>query len=49
MITEYPGATPEEVANENSGAFEAVLQTTQEVVEITSTSSDGLSIIDVEI
>ncbi|MEM6536826.1 MAG: efflux RND transporter permease subunit [Pseudomonadota bacterium] len=49
VITVYPGATPEEVANKNSDAFEAVLQTTQEVVEGTSTLSDGLSIIDVEI
>ncbi len=49
VITQYPGATPEEVANEVSDAIEAELQTMQEVEEITSTSSDGLSIITVEI
>ncbi|MEM9168861.1 MAG: efflux RND transporter permease subunit [Pseudomonadota bacterium] len=49
VITEYPGATPEEVANEVSDALEAEIQSMQEVDEITSTSSDGLSIIDVEI
>ncbi|MEM8935892.1 MAG: efflux RND transporter permease subunit [Pseudomonadota bacterium] len=49
VITEYPGASPEEVANEVSDEIEAELQSMQEVEEITSTSSDGLSIIDVEI
>lgn len=49
IITEYPGASPEEVANEVSDAIETELQTMQEVEEITSTSTDGLSIIEVEI
>lgn len=49
IITQYPGATPEEVANEVSDAIENALQGVQEVKEIRSTSSDGLSIITVEI
>lgn len=49
ITTSYPGASPEEVANEVSDTIEAELQSMQEVDEITSTSSDGLSIIEVEI
>ncbi len=49
IITEYPGATPQEVANEVSDAIETELQTMQEVDEIRSTSMDGLSIISVDI
>lgn len=49
IITEYPGASPEEVANEVSDTIETELQSMQEVEEITSTSSDGISIIEVEI
>ncbi|MEM6625194.1 MAG: efflux RND transporter permease subunit [Pseudomonadota bacterium] len=49
IITQYPGATPEEVANEVSDAIETELQSMQEVDEIRSTSSDGMSIISVDI
>ena len=49
IITQYPGATPEEVANEVSDVIETELQSMQEVKEITSTSSDGVSTIDLEI
>ncbi|MEM1149202.1 MAG: efflux RND transporter permease subunit [Pseudomonadota bacterium] len=49
IITEYPGATPAEVANEVSDKIETELQGMQEVDEIRSTNSDGLSIISVDI
>ncbi|MCG8443665.1 MAG: efflux RND transporter permease subunit, partial [Caulobacterales bacterium] len=45
----YPGATPQEVAEEVSDVIETELQTMQEVDEIRSTSSDGLSIVSVDI
>ncbi|MEM9739786.1 MAG: efflux RND transporter permease subunit [Pseudomonadota bacterium] len=49
IVTEYPGATPQEVADEVSDAIETELQSMQEVDEIRSTSSDGVSIINVDI
>lgn len=49
IITEYPGATPSEVAEEVSDLIETSLQEMQEVKEIRSISSDGLSIITVEV
>lgn len=49
IITQYPGATPQEVAEEVSDVIESELQTMQEVDEIRSTSSDGLSIVSVDI
>lgn len=49
MITRYPSATPEEVANEVTDALETAIQQLQEVEEITSTSSAGLSRISVDI
>ncbi len=49
VITQYPGATPLEVAEEVSDVIESELQTMQEVDEIRSTSSDGVSIVEVDI
>jgi multidrug efflux pump subunit AcrB len=49
VITQYPGATPEEVANEVTEALETAIQQMQEVKEIRSTSSAGLSRLSVEI
>ncbi len=49
IYTQYPGATPLEVANEVSDAIETELQSMQEVDEIRSTSSYGFSIVEVDI
>ncbi len=49
VITPYPGATPEEVANEVTEALESAIQQMQEVDEIRSVSSAGMSRITVEI
>lgn len=49
VITQYPGATPTEVANEITEPLETAIQQLQEVKEITSTSSAGLSRINVDI
>lgn len=49
VITQYPGATPEEVANEVTEALESAIQQMSEVEELRSISSDGLSRITVEI
>ncbi|WP_289029569.1 efflux RND transporter permease subunit [uncultured Paraglaciecola sp.] len=49
VITQYPGATPTEVANEITEPLESALQQLQEVEELTSTSSAGLSQINVDI
>lgn len=49
IITQYPGATPVEVANEVSDKIESALQQMPEVKEIRSTSTMGLSTIEVEI
>ena len=49
VITPYPGATPEEVANEVTEALEAAIQQMQEVDEISSVSSAGMSRITVDI
>ncbi|MEM9056153.1 MAG: efflux RND transporter permease subunit [Pseudomonadota bacterium] len=49
VITDYPGATPREVAEEVADVLETELQGLQEVDEIRSTSYDGLSIISVDI
>ncbi|MEM9841803.1 MAG: efflux RND transporter permease subunit, partial [Pseudomonadota bacterium] len=49
IITEYPGATPREVADEVSDVLETALQGLQEVDEVRSTSYDGLSILNVDI
>lgn len=49
VVTQYPGATPEEVANEVADALETAIQQMQEVEEIRSKSSFGLSTINVEI
>ncbi len=48
IITQYPGATAEEVATEVTEALESALQQMQEVEEISSISSAGLSRITVE-
>lgn len=49
IITQYPGATPQEVAEEVSEVIESALQQMQEVEEVRSVSSAGLSRITVEI
>ncbi len=49
IYTQYPGASPEEVAREVTEPLETVLQQLQEVKEIHTTSSAGLSEINVEI
>jgi len=49
VFTEYPGATPKEVANEVSEPIESALQEMQEVEEIRSVSKNGLSEIEVDI
>jgi len=49
VITQYPGATPTEVANEITEPLETAIQQLQEVKKITSTSSAGLSRINVDI
>ncbi|MRX26873.1 efflux RND transporter permease subunit [Kangiella sp. HZ709] len=49
IITQYPGASPEEVANEITDPLEKSIQQLQEVKLINSTSSAGLSEIQVEI
>lgn len=49
VITQYPGATPTEVANEITEPLETAIQQMQEVDKITSTSSAGLSRINVDI
>ncbi|MBL4756211.1 MAG: efflux RND transporter permease subunit [Rhizobiales bacterium] len=49
IITQYPGATPLEVANEVSDKIESALQQLPEVKEVRSTSTAGQSIIQIEI
>ena len=49
VVTRYPGATAEEVAEEVTEALETAIQGLQEVEEIRSTSSIGLSSIDVDV
>lgn len=49
IVTQYPGATPEEVANEVTEALESAVQQMQEVEEIRSVSSAGRSEISVDI
>lgn len=49
IVTQYPGATPEEVANEVTEALESAVQQMQEVEEIRSISSAGRSEISVDI
>ncbi len=49
VVTRYPGATAEEVANEVTEALETAIQEMEEVDEVTSTSSIGLSSINVDV
>ena len=49
VLTQYPGASPEEVANEVSEPLETAIQEMQEVEEIRSTSRSGFSEISVDI
>ncbi len=49
IFTQYPGASPEEVAREISEPLETALQQMQEVEDISTTSSAGLSEISVDI
>lgn len=49
VVTQYPGASPQEVASEVTESLETALQQLQEVEEISSVSSAGLSIINVDI
>ncbi len=49
VYTQYPGASPEEVANEVTDPLETAIQQMQEVDSIRSVSSDGVSEISVDI
>jgi len=49
IITQYPGGTPEEVAEEVTEVLESAVQELQEVEEVRSVSSPGLSRVTVEI
>jgi multidrug efflux pump subunit AcrB len=49
VVTQYPGATPEEVANEVTETLESAIQQLGEVKEVRSVSSAGTSDISVEI
>ncbi|MCP3921505.1 MAG: efflux RND transporter permease subunit [Desulfobacterales bacterium] len=49
IFTQYPGASPEEVAREVSEPLETALQQMQEIKEIRATSSAGLSELSVDI
>lgn len=49
VVAQYPGATPEEVAREVTDPLETAIQQLQEVDEISSVSSAGLSRINVNI
>jgi multidrug efflux pump subunit AcrB len=49
VITQYPGASPEEVMNEVTEPLETALQQLPEVKSVESVSSAGLSDISVEI
>ena len=49
IATPYPGATAEEVADEVTEALESAVQSLEEVERVTSTSSIGLSIVNVDI
>ena len=49
VVTQYPGATPEEVIDEVTEPLESAIQQMQEVDEITSVSRFGVSRITVEI
>ncbi|MEM8867512.1 MAG: efflux RND transporter permease subunit [Verrucomicrobiota bacterium] len=49
IITQYPGASPDEVAEEVAEPLETALQQLQEVDVINTTASDGLCEIQVEI
>ena len=49
VITQYPGATPDEVANEVTEALETAIQQMQEVEEVRSNSSAGLSRVSVDV
>lgn len=49
IVTPYPGATAQEVANEVTDVIEGAAQSLQEVKEITSVSKQGMSEVTVEI
>lgn len=49
IFTQYPGATPEQVAEEVTEPLETAIQQLQEVKSVESVSSDGVSEIKVEI
>lgn len=48
VITPYPGATPEQVEAQVTIPLEAVFQTTTNVQEVTTTSSENLSLVVIE-
>lgn len=48
VVTPYPGATPEQVELEVSAPLEAVFQTTTNVLNVTTTSSENLSLVVIE-
>ncbi|BCN26208.1 efflux RND transporter permease subunit [Vibrio alfacsensis] len=49
IVTPYPGATAQEVADEVTDVIEGAAQSLQEVLEITSVSKQGISEVTVEI
>ncbi|MEM9320173.1 MAG: efflux RND transporter permease subunit [Pseudomonadota bacterium] len=49
VITQYPGASAEQVATEVSERLEAAIQSMSSVSEVTSTNRPGISRIDVEV
>ncbi|MBQ4810571.1 efflux RND transporter permease subunit [Pseudoalteromonas luteoviolacea] len=49
IVTEYPGASPQEVTDEVSDILESEIQGMQEISKITATSYFGYSIIKVEV
>ena len=48
VVTPYPGATPEQVELEVTLPLEAVFQTTTNVLNVTTTSSENLSLVVIE-
>lgn len=49
IVTPYPGATAQEVADEITDVIEGAVQSLQEVQEITSVSKQGVSEVTIEI
>jgi len=48
VVTAYPGATPDEVESEVTAPLENILQTTTNILEVTSVSQESLSMVILE-